>query len=303
MRRGGVIAGHRVVVGALNHDAQLRDIIQPAGIGDPVAEELDQLLPGTQALHRDVVVINHVGISAVGIDGQGAVEPGYNSGAGNRGERCGAGLRHGANAGDGLGFAIGNTVDVGVVGQHVAGGVAARCAVGDAASLNGNTVVIHALGGVVGALDRHRQGSGGGGAREVADHVVEAIGQGLACQSQSLYQRVVVIDHVFIGTVAADQQLPVLPGDHQHADDWGLNAGTRRAHRHHMQLVGIGGDVHVGVVGQHVAPWVDADGGVVGAAGLDCCGAVGDRDRCVVDRCKDDLQGVGVGQCVCCRTG
>ncbi|MNQ82797.1 hypothetical protein D3C85_978590 [compost metagenome] len=63
-----------------------------------------------------------------------------------------------------------------------------------------------------------------------------------------------------------------------------------------MQPVGIGGGIDIGIVDQQVAPWIDPDDRVIGAARFNGDGTVIDRNRWVVDRGEDDLQSVGVAQ-------
>ncbi|MNO55554.1 hypothetical protein D3C76_460460 [compost metagenome] len=297
--RGLVIAGHRVVEGALDDDAQLGDIAQAGHVAEAVAEELDQLVAGSQPLDRGVAVVDHIGITAVGIDGQGAVgaiEAGRGAGR-DVGEVSRHRLTQPANAHHGPLLAIGGGVHIGIVGQHIAGGIATGGGVEHTAGFDRRAIVIDAHGRVV----RTPQGDGQGrvvdGAGQVRNHIAELFHELLAGQAQGLHQGIVVIDHVLVGAVGAQDQLTIQASDYGDAIGRQLNLRARvTAGRNDPQSVGIGGDVHVGVVGQDIAGRVDPDHVVKGAACFHRDGGVGHGDRVVVHGGEDDLQAVQVGQ-------
>ncbi len=249
---GLVVAGHGVVVVAMDVDAQLGQVVQAQGVGDLVAEILHQSIVGAQALHRRVALVDHIAVAAVSGDGQGAVGADDIDAAagGHRGQGAGDRLAQGADAGDRLGFAIVDRVrrvlaaiHVQVVIQYVAAGVGtgngvtggrvvagvADIGVVDAAPFGGVAHVIDADRSIVGTLDDHPQGRGVLQGRatqaDVRDHVGEVLGQLLAGQAQGLHLGVVVVDQVLVGTVGLDHQ-PAVAADHLH------RAEHRYAHRH-----------------------------------------------------------------------
>ncbi|MCY1344845.1 hypothetical protein D9M69_308920 [compost metagenome] len=311
---GLVVAGHRVVVVAADGDAQFGQVVQAQGVGDLVAEVLDQRVVGSQALHRGIGVVDHVAVGAVGGDGQGAVGAGDDGGAGARhgGQGPGHGLAQGANAGQRLGVA---GIDVGVVGQHVAGGIGAGyreaggrgvvglagVAVVDPAPLGGEAFVVDPHRRVVGALDAHPQGSGRLQRRaadaEVLDDVGEVFRQRSTAGEQGLHGRIVVVDDVLVGAAGRDHQFAVAALHLRGADVRHVHRRTAegRGDRDDIQPVAVGGDIDVEVVVQQVAARVDARQAVGGAAGLHGGGAVVDGGRRVVDREQADDQEIAVG--------
>src|SRR6185312_5078554 len=228
-------------------------------------------------------IVEGVGVAAVGVDGDRAV------GSGDGGADVGG---QAVDLGDGLGGAI---VDVGVVGQHVAGcgGIAGEGGVaGVDAGLGDDIGAVHIGDGdrcVVGAGDGDGEGGGGRGA-EIVDHGVgELVGDDLAL-GQGVGVWIGIVEGVGVAAVGVDGDRAVGSGD------GGADVGGQAVDLGD----GLGGAiVDVGVVGQHVAGCggIAGEGGVAGVdAGLGGdIGAVhiGDGDRCVVGSGDGDGEGGG----------
>ena len=70
---GGVVLGHRRVVGAPDGDGQGRGGGAAVAIGDGVGEHILQGLSGLQPIHQRIGIIDRIGVSAIGSQIQGAV--------------------------------------------------------------------------------------------------------------------------------------------------------------------------------------------------------------------------------------
>src|SRR5690606_4841677 len=114
--------------------------------------------------------------------------------AGDLDDATAGAFAQGADTGDRPGLA--ELVDIAVVGQDVAGGVAARRAVVDAPGFDRLADIVLCHRGVVGALQGDGEGGDAGGTRQVADGVGEDFLQGVAGKAQGLYLGVVVVDDV-----------------------------------------------------------------------------------------------------------
>jgi hypothetical protein len=193
---GGVGIGSWIVVGALDGDRHLGGGSGARRIVHGVAERIGQRLRrGAQRLHGRIGVIDDIGVGAVGGDGQRTIAVGADdTGADIERERPGLGA--GRDALHGLGFAVGDAVHIGVVGQHVAAGIGPRGAVADTAGFDRDRCVGNCDRGVVGAVDGDRQGCGVLQPAIVLDRVVEGVGQCLRRGPQRLHGRVRLIHRV-----------------------------------------------------------------------------------------------------------
>ena len=162
-----------------------------------------------------------------------------------------------------------------------------------AASLDGHAVVVDALRRVVGALKGHGQ-RGVGLPRPGQRARSRSCRPGSGRQAQGLHGGIVVIDDVLIGAVAADQNWPYWPLITTTPEDRCLDAGAGPTETtcRWSALVAMSTSVSlVSTLPLGSTPTCS----VVGAAGFDGGGTVIDRTGGVVDRGKDDLQGIGVG--------
>ena len=121
---GSQHSGHtRRIVGTVNGDGQGRSAGGRRVVGHSVGEGIGQGIGvGTQGLYRRIAVIDHVGVSAVGVEGQAAISPG-----------AGSAHRTARNGGDGLGVAAM------IVVEHVASRVESRSRVGDPTRFGGTS--------------------------------------------------------------------------------------------------------------------------------------------------------------------
>src|SRR4029077_10272259 len=156
--------GHWRVVGAVDRDGQ-GGAVGEGAVADRVGERVGGGVPNIQGLHRRVILIDDIGVGAVAVQGQGAV------GA----DRASTHRAAGDSADAQLGVAV---VDVGVVGQHVAGGIGASRAIERAARFRGAAGVGDGHWRVVGAVDRDGE-CGAVGQAAVADRVGERVGGGV----------------------------------------------------------------------------------------------------------------------------
>jgi hypothetical protein len=173
-----------------------------------------------------------------------------------------------------------------VVVQHVAGGIAARRAVVDAASLDRRGAVIGGDRRVVAAIDGDAQLGSAGVAPAIDDGVGEHFVERLAALTQGLDGSEVVVDGVGVAAVGVDQQVAVQPAQRgadaadraDRVDGAGVNAD-------HRQRIAFG----IGVVVQHIAAGVEAGLIVVAAPGFDGGGRVGIGHRRNVAATNDDV--------------
>ena len=259
-----------------------------------VVERVRQLVPCVHPVHHWVGVVNGVGVTAVGVDAQGAVGAHQQEAAAaiGRSGHAGALLAPGANPGD---AALGRqgrvvAIDVTVVGEHIAAGVGARCAVVGAARLGGDRTVVAGDRGIIGALDGDAQHAEVGEADGVVENrVIEGFLQAVA-GAEGINGWVAVVDDVGVGAVGIHGEGAVGPLDHEVSKAIGDPSHTRPfaapcAHGGHGSVERWGVvAIHVGVVGQHIAAGIAAgravghaarfhgggrivvgDGGIVGA--------------------------------------
>ena len=142
------------------------------------------MISRVHTVHRQVAVVDGVGVAAVGVDPEGAVGANQHEAAAAIGHAryTGALLRAGANAGD---AALGRqgrviAIDVAVVGEHIAAGDGARRAVVGAASFKGCAGVVACDRGIIRPIDGDAQHADVGEATEVYDRVVERFLQAVA---------------------------------------------------------------------------------------------------------------------------
>src|SRR5262249_20849525 len=164
-----IVDANRRVVGAVDGDGQHRYVGQGA-VAHRVVEAVSDRAADVERLHRRVAVVHHIGVGPVGIERQRAMRTGQRRADRARGARAlsrpGPDRRHRQRGG--------GIVDVGVVGQNVAGGVGAGGAIGGAAGFGGGADIVDANRRVVGAVDgdgQHRYVGQGA----VAHRVVEAV--------------------------------------------------------------------------------------------------------------------------------
>ncbi|MNK84067.1 hypothetical protein D3C87_1039060 [compost metagenome] len=285
---GRIVGGHWRIPGTIDADAQLCDVGGAHGVAHPVGKGFHQRIADLECLHGGQVVVDYITVSAIGVDGQGAVQTGEGLGRAEGGKRAASGFAAGTDIGDGLAV---TGIDVGVVGQHVAARVHARCAVGRAASFHGYRAVIDRQRVVVGAAKGDGQRGSAGGSGEVADLVGEGFGQHIRIGAQGLDLRVVVIDHIAVVAVGTEGERAESPGETA-ANDADRSALIDPDHAEDFAIA-----VYVAVVGQHVTAGVEPRCGVTQATGLDRGVDVVLCDRRVVAALDGDVQRGDVGGC------
>ena len=194
----GIIDGDWGIIPSQNREHQDGAIGEAAWmIEQGVIEGLAEGVAWVKRLHRGVGVINHIGVGAVGTQGERAVEPLEGRAHGAGGARSllvpRADGHHGALRRCRQVVAI-SGVNVAIVADHVAGGVAAGGGVEGATGLNRRAGVVGCHGGVVGPLD------GDGDETNVAqgpigDGVVEGLAEAGAW-IEGIHERVAVVHHI-----------------------------------------------------------------------------------------------------------
>ena len=299
-----VVHGDRVVVGAVDGDDDVGHAVQAARIGGGVLEHFGQRLAYVQRLHNRVGVVQHIAVGAVRADRQYAIAAG-NSGAvgrraahGHRHDIAEAIRQHRTRQGDRARIA---RVHVGVIVQHGPLRIAATRAVVRAALFGGLAHVVARNRRIIGAPDGDDQAGGADGPGHVAQLIRKGLGQRRAGCQQLLHQGVVVVQLVFVGAHGAHDQGAVQPDQ---------RAG--RARRHGLrcaalpdlrdaQRVLVGLDVHVQVVGQHVATRVDAGRAIAGSPGFNGRGRVVHALWRIVDGIDGDGRCATGAEVVVCR--
>ena len=238
-----------------------------------VVELLGEGVARVEGLNGGVGVVNDVGVTAVGIQGERAIKPlqGRAHGAGGAGAFLGTGAHghHRALRRCHQVVAV-PVVNIAVIGDDVSSGIGAGGAVEGATGLHNRARVVGSNGSIVGALDRDQdhpdvaQGPIGNG-------VVEGFTKAGAW-IQGIHKRVAVVHHIGVGAVGVDGQLAI------GAQEWRTEAagragplGASGAEGGHLPLGGEGvvGGIGIRVVGEHIAAGVAAGGGVEGTAGFD----------------------------------
>ena len=140
-QRWPVGIGERRVVGALDGDGQLREIAGPVRIDHGVGEQLsERVAAGAQGLNGSVSLLTSTGsCRRRSASGCRSCRPARRRSCRRR--RSLPRRRYGWPRRPG--FAIGNRVDIGVVGQHVAGRVGPGDSIVEAASFDRGGGVIH----------------------------------------------------------------------------------------------------------------------------------------------------------------
>ena len=111
-----------------------------------------------EGLDGGVAVVNRVAVSAVGVEGQRTIRAGE---GGTQGARS-ADAFGGSGPDGGHGEGRGGSVDIRVVGQDIAGGVAAGSAIGGATSLDGGAGVVDSDRGLIGFAKQQVPDQGNG---------------------------------------------------------------------------------------------------------------------------------------------
>ena len=144
-------------------------------------------------------VIDNIGIAAVKIHRQSAIQAHYHPGGRARyaGHGPGGTFLVQPDTCDIFRFAIGDAIDVGVVGQHVARGGRPRDAVGHAARLGRHPYVIDTHRCVVSSMngDGNRRGRPIN-ARDIPHFIGKDFGEGIGSESQGFYKGITVVDDV-----------------------------------------------------------------------------------------------------------
>ena len=293
---GRAVVQRRRVGGPVDADDNRLGAGQPCCVFDGVGEGVGQRCAGgQQRFDGGVALVDGVAVAAVGADLERTVGTGHTGGVGSGVGRCHRGRSAAGARKDGAdGFGVG-LINVGVVGQHVAGGVDTRGAVGAAARLGCAGHIGHGHGRVVGALHRDDQ-VGGLGTGAVVGGVGEDFGQGVGAAFKALHRGVGVVHGVDIAAVCADHQRAVLARNGR--------AGAARGACAHCGGGAVADFLNTGhagrgahVVAEHAAAGVAAQCAVGGAARLHRCRAVvgqGQRCRCRggVDAQVDDVVGL-----------
>ena len=264
-----------------------------------VVEEIPQGGTGIEGIHHGVAVVNDVGVGAVGIEGQGAIEtlecnthtPGcagsFLSSRANRRDR--------AQRWSNQVVAV-RLVHIAIIGDHVADGVAAGGSVEGATGLHGVADVIGGQGSIVGPGDGDRQDADvGEGA--IGDGVVKGLAkegpriEGIDC-------RIGVVKHIAVGAVRleGDRSIQALQGHTDGAGGAGsLGATGAEGGNDAIQRWRVVG-IDVGVVGEDVAAGVDSRRAIGGAASLQSGAHIIDGDGGIIPSQNRDRQDGAIGK-------
>ena len=189
-------------------------------IENGVIERLDDEVAGIQFVDDAVAVVQHIGVAAIGRDGESAVEADKLEAASGDCRTCKPCTLLGAPA-DGRdrgqrGCRAVSTVvvvDIVIVADHIAAGIATGRTVLRAPCLNGCTAVVGGNRSIVAATDVHRK-HGSGRAHPVADVVVKELAQRVA-RIERINNRIAVVDPVDGVAIGIDGQRAVYAREHQ----------------------------------------------------------------------------------------
>ena len=189
-------------------------------IENGVVERLDDEVAGIQFVDDAVAVVHHIGVAAIGRDGESAVEADKLEAASGECRTCKPCTLLGTPA-DGRdrgqrwchAVATVVAVDIAIVADHIAAGIAAGRTVQRAPCLNGCTAVVGGDGRVVVAPDVHRQHSRAR-AQAVADVVIKKLAQRVA-RIERIYHGIAVVDPVDRVAIGLDGQRAVEAREHE----------------------------------------------------------------------------------------
>ncbi|MNI06029.1 hypothetical protein D3C73_589970 [compost metagenome] len=279
---GGASVGHRQrgVIAPLDGDGQGLGADEATEVAHLIVKCFDQVLAGQQSLHCGIGIVQHIGVAAVGVEGEGAIEAAYCTADGAAGGPE-------ADAGDGelLPVAIG----IRVVGEDVAAWIGAACLID---AFDGDGRIRDGGGGIIGPLDGDGDGGQAAGAGGIHQGVGKAVGQGIGRQTQGLHRRQVVVDHIGVAAIPIEQQpaivAPQLGAQGTSSARAPCGAGADSGDM--PGFIGVAG-VGVAVVGEHVAGGIAAEGGVAESPGLDGGARVIHRHRGIITAVDGDHQG------------
>ena len=196
------------IVGTLNGDGEAGLAACACSIHHGVVERIGQgIARQTQGLHRREVVVDHVAVAAVAVEGQPAISA---SELATNSARCAAASSGaGPYFADGFAFSQVGRVGIGIVGEDVAAGIAARGGVVDAPRLDGCASIIDCHRCVIATLDGDSQGGGAGQSTQIRYLIVEEFGEGISGQ-ELLHGRVVVVEHIAITAIHIESQGAIL---------------------------------------------------------------------------------------------
>ncbi|MNZ56427.1 hypothetical protein D3C78_743720 [compost metagenome] len=284
--RGVIVNAIGCIVAANDNDRQLGKVGQAAKVGDFIGEVLDQGLQHVQGQYRRITGVDGVGVTAVGIEHQRAVQA-LKDIADRTGNPC-ADFGAGTDSCDCELIAL---VDIAVVGQHVAAGVEHQTvAVVGYADID--VVLGHRC--VPGALDDQVELRGILGASSVAHTVGEGFLERIT-GLEGLDHGQGIVDLVLIVAIGEHRQGAVSTTDNLAAVDRSEGAASRFAtSADTVERLAVAG-VDVAIIAQQVTGRIYAGSAVIGATGFHCHGVVVDGQRVVVAALDGDGQGRGTG--------
>ena len=204
----------------MDGEAQDADVREAEAVSDRVVERLDQAAARTEGIDRWIGVVDHIGVRPIGVDGEAAVGAAQHEAAGPVSGSSRARSLGGTGA-DRRDLAVESrgvvTIDVGVVGQDVAGGIGACRAVGHATGLHGRAGVVVGERGVVGAEDADVENGRVTETTGVIQHgVVERLDDDVA-EIQAIDEAVGVVDHVGVIAIGLDREGAIQPHQQESA--------------------------------------------------------------------------------------
>ena len=246
-------------------------------IENRVVERFDDEVAGIQCFDEAVAVVHHIGVGAIGRDGEGSVEADKlkaTSGDRRTGETHAllGPPADGRDRGQRWCHAVAAIVivDIAIIADNIAAGIAAGRAVQGAACLHGRAGVVGCDRGIIGPVDPDRQPCDVGEATAVTHRVVELVAEGLA-RAESINGWIAVVDHIRVAAVGSDGEDSIATCQHESTASIRSpgRAGTLRrtdADRRdrsveRRSVVAI----DIGVVAEHVAGGIAA-GGAIGHA-------------------------------------
>ena len=302
----GVIGCDRCIIGPVNPDRQACDVGEATAVTHRVVELVAEALAWAESINGSIAVVDHIGVAAVGTDGEDSIAACQHEATASIGSPCRAGTLRRTDA-DRRNRSVERRsvvpIDIGVVAEHVAGGIAAGDAIGHAARFQGSTAVVAGDRGIIDTVDADVQNSGVSQAAWVIENrVVERFDNEVA-GIQFIDDAVAVVHHIGVAAIGRDGEGAV-EADKLEASSWDRRTGETRAflgstadgrdrRQRWCHAVGTVVSVNIAIVADHIAGGIAAGRAVQRATGFNGCAAVVGGNRSVVAALNVDCEHSG----------
>ena len=198
-------------------------------------------------MYSRVAIVDRIGIRTVSRYGYRTVRTTYNR-TDLTGGCCGCSSNHPAN---GLGIA---EINICIVRQHVARGIATGRAVGNPTGFNGHLRIVESGWCIVLSLDSDDDLRGRAQSSSIHHRIRKSVRQRVGRRSQGFDGRIVIIDDVRVRTVRRYTDTPVR-ANNRRTNRTGWQTSHASAHGRHRFGVTA---VHIEIIGQYIASWIVA---------------------------------------------